>query len=220
MKKHAEKPLPDGIALDLVLLPDQKTMQMAIAANRELAMGNGKIILSLDDCLPHITLAMGVVQKPSVPFLTKEFHHYFSHLHPLHLKIMQIASETIPTGETVSEYQIQKSHCIMHMHYNAFSLLKKYALFQVGIGMLYQEPNPEPITLSWIENWLFDYHKKPQDPTKASESAFFPHITLGVGEYKKQLERPIPFTADRIALCQLGNYCTCRKILAEEKLKT
>ena len=214
-----KRKLVDGIAIDLVLLPDPRTMQMAIDANREITGGQWKIVLSLDTCLPHITLAMGAILAEAIGSLNLDVHTYFAKIPPLDLMISRIASEVIPTGETISEYQIARSPEILNLHQTAFSLLKEYALTSVRLTMLYQEPKPEKITLSWIRNWLHDYHKQPYLPPRASEAQFHPHITLGVGEYKKSLEHPIAFTADRIAICQLGNYCTCRKILAETKLR-
>ncbi len=46
---------------------------------------------------------------------------------------------------------------------------------------------------------------------------------IGIGEVENEIcgiEFPIQFTASKLALCHLGNYCTCRKILSLHDLKT
>ena len=50
--------------------------------------------------------------------------------------------------------------------------------------------------------------------TQAAHGRFDPHVTVGVGT----LQEPGPLPAadgTRVALCQLGRFCTCRRILAE-----
>lgn len=43
---------------------------------------------------------------------------------------------------------------------------------------------------------------------------FLPHITLGKGTLDAKAGET-SFTASRLALCHLGNHCTCRKVLGE-----
>lgn len=66
---------------------------------------------------------------------------------------------------------------------------------------------------------VFEYTSEFKD--KHSREKYWPHITLGAGEKPPRLIRSLPmrFRADKIILCQLGNFCTCRKILAEFLLK-
>ncbi len=45
-----------------------------------------------------------------------------------------------------------------------------------------------------------------------------PHITLGYGQAKPPFSFPVAFAAARLALCHLGNHCTCRKVLASCRL--
>ena len=57
-------------------------------------------------------------------------------------------------------------------------------------------------TLLWIKNFS----------TESSFEKFFPHITIGFGA-TKALDLPIEFAPVRLAMCHLGNHCTCKKIL-------
>ncbi|MBL7184709.1 MAG: hypothetical protein ISS70_00155 [Phycisphaerae bacterium] len=52
------------IAVDVVLLPSDEVAARAIEANRELLKQcPGKIVLDKDNCLPHISLAMGYIDQ-------------------------------------------------------------------------------------------------------------------------------------------------------------
>ena len=53
--------------------------------------------------------------------------------------------------------------------------------------------------------------------TRAAYGRFDPHVTLGVGPFP-QLDPPRGGHATRAALCHLGRFCTCRRILAEWSL--
>ena len=46
---------------------------------------------------------------------------------------------------------------------------------------------------------------------------FDPHITVGFGRLQRQ-PTVGSFIADRVAICQLGPYCTCRKVLYQADL--
>jgi hypothetical protein len=86
--------------------------------------------------------------------------------------------------------------------------LWKYLSYDVEISMLFNPREVEEVTLYWISNYANYY----EDP-----SLFHPHITVGFGETCK-FQLPIDFTASKIALCHLGNYCTCRKVILSSEL--
>ena len=46
---------------------------------------------------------------------------------------------------------------------------------------------------------------------KSALGAYAPHITLGHAEAPPDVS-PLSFTADTIAACHLGRFCTCREI--------
>ena len=54
-------------AVDVVLLPSEQMMDKAIEANGELVKRfGGKIVLNRENCLPHISLAMGCVDERDI----------------------------------------------------------------------------------------------------------------------------------------------------------
>ena len=55
------------IAIDVVLLPSEEITDRAVAANRELLKQYpDKIILNKENCLPHISLAMGCIDQTQI----------------------------------------------------------------------------------------------------------------------------------------------------------
>jgi hypothetical protein len=86
--------------------------------------------------------------------------------------------------------------------------LSPYLSSDVTEDMIYGNEEVAASTLLWIKN----YRKK------SSFEFFFPHITIGYGQVENHFQ-PETFAASKLALCQLGNHCTCRKILVSIKLQ-
>ena len=61
-----------------------------------------------------------------------------------------------------------------------------------------------------ISQITFDYIKA--FPTKSSFENYVPHITLGADSIDLETGS-FEFVSQELALCHLGNYCTCRKVL-------
>jgi 2'-5' RNA ligase len=197
------------IAIDVALLPSEEMMEKAIEINQELRQNNEeKIILSKEGCLPHISLCMGVIDTTALPEVNKILTDIAEDLTPLNLSAAKIYAVTSPTGEKISGIRIASNDRLQKLHENIMNKLKPYLSYDVAVSMLYQSSNVEEVTLSWIRRYA-DNHDNP--------SLFNPHITVGIGETDKFVF-PINFTASTIALCQLGNYCTCQKVITKFEL--
>jgi len=81
--------------------------------------------------------------------------------------------------------------------------MSPYFSYDITADMVLSPPRVEESTLLWIRNY----------PEKASYEKFLPHITIGYGRIG-DFSFPSRFTAYKLALCHLGNDCTCRKVLA------
>jgi hypothetical protein len=86
--------------------------------------------------------------------------------------------------------------------------MKPYFSYNVTAEMVLSPPIAGESTLLWIKNY----------PEKSAFENFFPHITIGYGQINN-LSFAAEFTASKLALCHLGNHCTCRKILAAIQLE-
>jgi len=198
------------IAIDVVLLPSVQMTNQTIEINKALLRDHeNKIVLDKEKCLPHISLCMGCIDEnilPEIKYVLDEIAPGFS---PFHLQAIHMPTEKTPSGKKVSVLQIKNLDKLQKLHETVMNKFWKYLSYDVEVSMLFNPPEVEEETLYWIRNYAHHYH----DP-----SLFDPHITVGFGE-TDQFELPIRFTASRLAVCQLGNYCTCRKVLLSSDLR-
>ncbi len=196
------------IAIDVVLLPSDEMTDYAIKVNRELLKTfDNKIILDRESCLPHISLAMGCIDEDNIPDIEEILQDIAKKYSFRELRVVDIRAETIPTGKKVSGFKIEKTKELQLLHEEVMQRLTPYFTYDVTTDMLFSPPEVEEATLFWIKNY----------PEKSSFENFSPHITIGFGETDK-VEVPIKFAASKLALCHLGNYCTCRKVLVSTEL--
>ena len=193
------------IAVDVVLLPDEVMTDRVIIANRELVERFGrKIVLDIERCLPHISLAMGCIDERDIGAIEKVLGEIAARTSLGQLSISSIFTSTSSTGEKVSVFVVEKVLPLQKLHEIVMSKLSRFFSYNVTEKMLYSDEDIAETTLDWIR----DYQEK------ASFENFQPHITIGYGEVTIEERFPIVFRASQIALCHLGNHCTCRKILA------
>ena len=198
------------IAIDVVLLPSLIMMDRAIEINKELLKKNeDKIVLHQEKCIPHISLCMGCIYEDKIPALKDLLDEISAEFSPFNLRVSELVSEIIPIGQSVSILVIENQEELQRLHETVMKKLWNYLSYDVNTSMLFNPPEVEEVTLFWIKNYQNHYH----DP-----SLFHPHITVGFGE-SVQLQMPIDFTASMIVLCQLGNFCTCRKTIISSVIR-
>lgn len=195
-------------AVDAVLLPDKPMTEKAININRELVSSFGrKIVLDAEKCLPHISLAMGCLRENDIKKAGNVLKHASRSFIHHSLTALGIVTTTNAVGEKISTLEIEKSPALQKLHENIMKGLQPLLSRKVTKQMLYNPEDVSQSTLLWIKNYR----------EKSSFENFFPHITLGYGEVEKS-DFPVEFNASALALCHLGNHCTCRKILARVTL--
>jgi 2'-5' RNA ligase len=197
------------IAVDVVLLPDEDMTNRAIELNAKLVEEFGrKIVLHKENCLPHISLAMGCIDVRDIGAIEKVLAAIAERC-PLiksgvgELKIIAIHTSTNSRGETVSVFEVEKTKELQSLHEMVSEKVQPYFSSVVTADMIYGDEEVAQTTLEWIKNYR----------EKSSFARFYPHITIGYGEAQEQ-EFPIKFAALKLALCHLGNHCTCRKVLS------
>lgn len=197
------------IAIDVVLLPSKKMMNKAIEINKELLKNHeDKIILDKEKCSPHISLCMGCIEEDKIPEIKLILNKISTEFSEFNLQAIELKADIIPTGKKISGLHIKNIDELQKLHETIMKRLWKYLSYDVEISMLFNPPEIKEVTLYWIKN----YAKKYDNPL-----SFHPHITVGFGETNK-FQLPINFTTSKIALCQLGNYCTCRKVIISSDL--
>ncbi len=197
------------IAVDIVLLPSEEMADKAIAANKELLKRyTAKIVLDKENCLPHISLAMGCIDKKDIDKIDEILKTITKETTLGQLNAIGIHTGTNRAGEKVSVFQIEKIEALQSLHEEVMKKLAAYLSYDVRAEMLLSLSETNESTLDWIKNY----------PEKSSFENFFPHITIGYGEIIN-FSFPIKFNVPKLALCHLGNHCTCRKVLISSNLQ-
>ncbi len=192
------------IAVDVVLLPSEEMGEKAIAANKELLKQHAnKIVLDKENCLPHVSLAMGCIYEKDIVEIEEILKTLVKKSTLGQLNAMGIHIGTNTAGEKVSVLEIEKTEALQSLHEEVMKRLAWYFSYDVKAEMLLSSSETNESTLAWIKNY----------PEKSSFEQFFPHITIGYGELDN-FSFPTTFKVSKLALCHLGNHCTCRKILA------
>ncbi len=189
-------------AIDVVLLPDEAMTDRAIEANAELVEKFGaEIVLSKDNCLPHISLAMGCIDESDIPAVADVLDTIAKKNQLTRLKVIGVRK----SGDA-SVFEVQKTKQLQLLHETVLNQVGPYLTSDVTADMVYGGRAVES-TLQWIREY----------PEKSSFERFFPHITIGYGQMEN-ISSPIEFTASALALCHLGNHCTCRDVLVSIEL--
>ena len=197
------------MAVDVVLLPSEQMTNKAIEANsRLLTQFADQIILDKENCLPHISLAMGCIDKRDIACIGKILQTIAEKYPPGRLSIIGVNTATNSLGEKVSAFELKKTKRLQSLHEEVMQRMAPYFSYDVTAEMVLSPPTTGKSTLLWIKNY----------PEKSAFENFFPHITIGYGQTDDS-SFPAKFSASKLALCHLGNHCTCRKILAVAELK-
>ena len=196
------------IAVDVVLLPDEEMTERVIEANAELVAGHGAaIVLGRHDRLPHISLAMGCLEPASMASVGDVLAGIAGETPVGSLEITGVRTSRNARGELVSAFEIDNSTDLQALHEAVMVRLDPFLSADVTAGMVCDELVAET-TLAWVR----DYR------TQAAFERFWPHITVGYGRYQPAWSFPVTFRASDLAVCHLGNHCTCRRVLSRHGL--
>jgi hypothetical protein len=120
------------------------------------------------------------------------------------LNVVGVLRSTNSRGETTSLLEVERTPELQALHEEVMQEMTPFFRYEATEAMISDEV-VAPSTLDWIRTYL----------QKSGYEHFRPHITLGYGQAPADLSFPIPFAVTRLALCHLGNHCTCRRVLAE-----
>lgn len=191
----------EQIAVDIVILPPKEIGEQAIAFSKKLAQENNAIELNYYDTLPHLTLAMACIEKDKLSQCIASLEQLLEQHSKTELQVDGTFSETGVMGFAVApEQRLQK------LHNDVADLLKEFRTETKDLAA-FAGDLPSDFTPAYLDAFL----------DKVSYENYFPHITCGFGDMDYDSPQT-SFTAERIAICQLGKYTTCHTILWETKL--
>ncbi|MEA3489868.1 MAG: hypothetical protein U9R44_05985 [Candidatus Omnitrophota bacterium] len=192
------------IAVDVVLLPPADVIEKAVRMNQELVeTGNNDIVLDMEKCLPHVTLAMGCVKEGEIGNIDGILKGIAASFSPVEFKVVPSA------GGGKAWFRIEKNRDIELLHEIIMIRLSPFFNYKITEGMICRERGEE------VNGLTLDYIRK--FPVDSSFENYTPHITVGTGVMGKEVEY-FKFVSEKLALCHLGDYCTCRKVLLSHRL--
>lgn len=199
------------IAVDIVLLPEQAVSDWAIETNRALVrQGNTEIRLHAQTCLPHVSLAMGVLSSDDIPEMAERLTGAWQE-HPVNeLESLGIAVIKNHRGRFISSLALKPTACLQQLHEYIMQTAAPYLGHNNVEAHMFS--GDDPIAETAIQ-WVSAYDQK------AAFQDFQPHITLGYGTPQVDTY-PDTFHPCALALCHLGNHCTCRDILWSLDIET
>jgi hypothetical protein len=193
----------NSIAVAVVVLLPVDLDAAAAALNRQLAP-----MLRFDAThLPHLTVVQQFVEAARVVEAGDIIGTTAEQFDPFRIEIRGAVS--LPFEDTLVWYwQAELSTQLAAVHARVSAALAPLACDGNRDAFAADDAGPvRDSTVTYVREFA----------ARGAGARFDPHVTLGFGGTLPPQE-PFSFTADRLALCQLGDLNTCRRVLREASL--
>jgi 2'-5' RNA ligase len=184
------------IAIDLAILPPEPVSNLAVSLNAQLQAERSKGLRLDADHLPHITLTQQFVQNDMLEAVLDRISTTVRHIGPLAL----YSPGAVSSGDTVW-LGIEPALPLLALHRRLMDALAEFERGKGGRPAAFVDADARPADVRWVNNYR----------ARAAFDSYRPHITLGHGDAPKV--DPVRFEAVEVAACQLGRFCTCRRVL-------
>jgi 2'-5' RNA ligase len=189
------------LALDVAILPPPSVTKRAIELSAALPAADSQGLRLDDDRLPHITLTQQFVPAQEVEVVLATIEATIRNYDRLHLNV------TGPgRGQSSVWMSIAPAPDLVALHRELMDALSHFERPD-GTSAAFVDSNARPGDVAWVAGFR----------QASSYAAFRPHITLGHSSTLPAVE-PVAFEASSIAACQLGRFCSCRRVLRHWEL--
>ena len=195
-------------AVNIVILPPDPVMDLALTWNTKLHENQpANISLSKSQYLPHISIVMGCIRADQFDQIESTLQAIAVKHHVLELYLPHIRIVNSSSRRQIITFDVNLTQELNSLHEGIVTTFRPL-LTQDADESTINDPTPiTSDTLDWVNHYI---------PQQCFDN-FWPHITVGFG--KPTLEfHPVSFQGSRLAICHLGNHCTCKTILAETNL--
>jgi 2'-5' RNA ligase len=196
-------------AIDIVVLPPQHIYKDVIELSALMNKGvrDSEILLG-NTYIPHITLVHACVDENEFPSLHEFVARTLKYTRPFALT----ADKIIDDGNGFFALNILPNAELTALHKILLQKLKTMHTKPVTADAFIVDPGQtiNDMTIQWVTTFIDNLIR---------DQSYWPHITLAQNSNFIPDWNTQTFTADRIAICHVGNNCTCRKILHEWKLR-
>ncbi len=193
----------DLLAVDVALLLPEEVRVRAEAVNRALWLAHPDTLHLDDTHLPHLTLVQQFVRYDNLAALAVRIETVLRGRSPLSLTVSGIGS-----SEDTVMFLVDVTPALRELHEDLMEACASLEELDGDETAFYGPEEPaRPRDVAWVRHYR----------TQAAYERYVPHITLGHGVPPASVEG-FAFTADRVALCHLGRFCTCRVVLRDWRL--
>lgn len=193
--------MTSNIAIDIALLPPADVMNAAIDLNKQLLVKQPSVLtLSSTVRVPHLTLMQAIVKEKDLVNVEAKLDYIAAAFVPLHL------SGKLSSSNDVTYFQIEKTADLQNLHETIMKQFEKIVSYDTKLED-YDDAEVRQKTIDYVRNFR----------TLAAYENFDPHITLGLGILPSTIKKT-SFVAQRLAVCHLGNFNTCKRVLFEVSL--
>ena len=190
--------MPKLTAIDVAILPPADVSQRAIALSASLPASEGQGLRLDATHLPHVTLMQLFVRAEEIDVAMQQIDDVVREHGPLRLRVSGGGHSRHTVWLTVD-----RTPALDALHERLMEALRGVER-QGGTSAAFAGGDARPGDVIWVTTYR----------AKASFGSFTPHITLGHAKQPPRVE-PFEFDATTVAACQLGRFCTCRRVLRE-----
>ena len=192
------------VAIDIALLLPNGLRYTLTALNRTLRPPPSGF--SFDSThVPHLTLVQQFAQRSDLEAITEIAGDILTQQAPL-----ELVTTHVSRAQVSSTLGIGLSHELHLLHRRLMEGLEPFrprddrASAEHGADAFWSDgETPRRADIEWVARFR----------EQSAFERFDPHVTIGAGALTAQVE-PIPFVVNEAALCHLGRFCTCRRILS------
>jgi len=184
------------VAVDVAILPPPDVSARAIALSAALPPDDSERFVLDAEHRPHVTLTQAFIRAEELDAAFDRVDEVLRGQHPLTLRVTGGGK----SGHSVT-MALDRSDELMALHEAVMEALRGYER-PGGTPAAFVDGDARVADVLWVTSYRL----------KSSFGSFTPHITLGHASNPPAIE-PVAFTATTIAVCHLGRFCTCRRVL-------
>jgi len=159
--------------------------------------------------LPHITLLQQFMAGGKLSRAQAALERVATPLGPFPIHVTRMRAQRFDDDTHVVYWEIERSEPLTLLHNRVSAAFASLARAGNGESFFNEESRSiRASTIKYVEEFRRKY----------AGDNFEPHLTLGFGD-RDLRQAPFSWTADRVAICHLGELNTCRRVLYEQRLR-
>lgn len=190
--------MPDLLALDVAVLPPPDVTARAIALSAALPADEFQGFRLDEHHLPHITLMQLFARTNELEEVLLRVDQVVRPRSPLRLRVAGGGQGTQSVWMA-----IEPTQPLIALHEQLVETLRGLERPDGGTGAFF-DADARMRDVLWVAGYRL----------KSSFGHYTPHITLGHASRPPSIE-PFSFEATVVAVCHLGTFCTCRRIIRQ-----